>query len=450
MESFSDVFNLVKDMFKENYSSVAYNLWIDPLEFLKIEGNTVHIFAISDFHKKIIHKQYVDTMKEYILSIMGYEVEIVLHETRDADNNDEEISNILDDFEAQKEVEVPSINSSNYDHTFETFIVGGSNNFAYAACKAVSQKNNSNVYNPLFIHGPSGLGKTHLLFAIKHEFQKNHPNSNILYISSETFTNEIVDAIMRQSTAQFHNKYRNVDLFLMDDIQFIAGKERAQEEFFHTFNALHQVGKQIVLTSDRPPKDIKTLEERLKNRFEWGLLTDISMPEFETRIAIIRRKAELLNINVPDDVAQFIANKLKSNIRQLEGAVKKIKAYKYLAGSSPTISVAQTVINEILNDDQPTPLTVEKIIEEVAKTYSVTADDIRSSNRAASVSTARQIAIYVVREITQMSQASIGEEFGGRDHATVLYAIQKVKDLINKDSRTKEIIEDIIKNIRDN
>ena len=259
----------------------------------------------------------------------------------------------------------------------------------------------------------------------------------------------MINAIQKQTIGEFRNKYRKADILLIDDIQFIAGKESTQEEFFHTFNELHQVGKQIVLTSDRPPKDIKTLEDRLKNRFEWGLLTDIGLPDFETRIAIIKRKADLLNINIPDDVAQFIASKLKNNIRQLEGAVKKIKAYKYYAGSNPSLSVAQTVIKEILNDNQPAPVTVEKIIEEVAKTYSVTPEDIRSNKRTAPLPIARQVSIYVVREITQMTQAAIGDEFGGRDHATIVYSIQKVQKIIEKDAHTKAIVDDIIKNIRD-
>ena len=235
----------------------------------------------------------------------------------------------------------------------------------------------------------------------------------------------------------------------MDDIQFIGGKESTQEEFFHTFNALYQDGKQIVLTSDRPPKEIKTLEDRLRTRFEWGLLADIQPPDFETRIAIIRRKAELLGLQIPDEVAEYIANRLKNNIRQLEGAVKKLNAYKQLAGSPPSILIAQNAIRDILNDNQPIPITVERIISEVSRTYGVSAGDIRSSKRSAQVSTARQISMYIVREITQMSMSTIGEEFGGRDHSTVVYAIQQVEKNMKQDSRFKETVDDIIKNIRD-
>ncbi|MEG2371221.1 MAG: chromosomal replication initiator protein DnaA, partial [Hydrogenoanaerobacterium sp.] len=244
-------------------------------------------------------------------------------------------------------------------------------------------------------------------------------------------------------------KYRQADALLVDDVQFIGGKESTQEEFFHTFNALYESNKQIVLTSDRPPKEIKTLDDRLRTRFEWGLLADIQPPDFETRVAIIQRKAELLDIQIPDDVAEYVANKLKTNIRQLEGAVKKIKAYKTLTGTPPSILIAQNAIRDILNDHQPVPVTIERIISEVARTYNgVTPQDIRSSKRSANISSARQVSIYIVREITQMSMASIGQEFGGRDHSTIVYALQQVEKNMNIDPRYRELIEDIIKNVR--
>ena len=292
-----------------------------------------------------------------------------------------------------------------YDYTFDTFIVGSSNEFAYAACKAVADGGGGMVYNPLFIYGPSGLGKTHLITATAKEMKNKNNDLNIIYVTGETFSSEIINAIQTNSTTKFHDKYRSADVLLVDDIQFIAGKNSTQEEFFHTFNALYQDGKQIVLTSDRPPKAIKTLEDRIRSRFESGLIADINTPDFETRMAIIKRKAELLELKIPDDVAQFIANKLKTNIRQLEGAVKKLKALNHYAGSQPSISMAQSVIRDILNDDQPLPITVEKIIAEVANVYGVTPEDIRSTKRASAVSNARKIAIYVVREITQMPLA---------------------------------------------
>ncbi len=373
MESFSEVLNLVKDSLKSDISDVAYKCWIAPIEAVKLEGNNAHICVANPFHKDILENQYKNKLEKGFAEILGFPVSIVIQTTEsvqaeplksespsvlmDENRDSEELESYnkaLDYMENQQNKLNESLKNGNYEYTFDTFIVGSSNNFAYAACKAVAQKN-STAYNPLFIHGPSGLGKTHLLHAIKFEFAKNNPNANIIYVSSETFTNELINAIQKQTIGEFRNKYRKADILLIDDIQFIAGKESTQEEFFHTFNELHQIGKQIVLTSDRPPKDIKTLEDRLKTRFEWGLLTDIGLPDFETRIAIIKRKADLLNLTIPDDVAQFIASKLKNNIRQLEGAVKKIKAYKYYAGSNPSMSVAQTVIKEILNDNQPAP-----------------------------------------------------------------------------------------------
>ncbi len=338
-----------------------------------------------------------------------------------------------------------------YEYTFDNFIVGSKNEFAYTACKSVAMNPNSNVkpYNPLFIYGPSGLGKTHLLMAIKYEVKKQNPDMNIIYTNSETFTNDLVYALGKKTIKEFHQKYRHADFFLIDDIQFLSGKDRSQEEFFHTFNDLYQYGKQIVITSDRPPKDINIIEDRLKSRFEWGLLADISPPDLETRIAIIKRKAELLQIDIPDDIVNYIATKLKSNIRQLEGAVKKMKVYRLLTGSEPNLSVAQNVINEILNDNQPLPITVEKIIEEVGRTYNVSPEDIRSNKRSGPISMARQVAIYIVREITQTSMKQIGQEFGNRDHTTIVYTLKKVQDLMKNNPHDKGIIEDLIKNIRD-
>ena len=305
------------------------------------------------------------------------------------------------------------------------------------------------LYNPLFIYGNSGLGKTHLLYAICNEISKNYPQMNIIYIKGDEFTNELIEAIRRGTTVEFHQRYRKADILLVDDIQFIAGKDSTQEEFFHTFNTLYEAKKQIVLTSDRPPKDIATLEERLLTRFEWGLTADVQPPDFETRIAIIKRKAELLEIDLPDNVAEYIANRLKNNIRQLEGAVKKMKAYYLLAGEALSVSTAQAAISDIINNHQPAPMTIEKIIEEVARTFGTSPEDIRSPKRSANISSARQIAMYVVREITQLPMTSIGEAFGGRDHSTVVYAIQQVEKNIGRDPKTRDTVQDIIKNIRD-
>lgn len=453
MESFADVFNLVKDYIKGKISDVAYNCWIKYIEPVKFENNIAVIYIKTVFQKDILIKQYLDKIMEGFDAVLGFPIEIIIATEEDIEfyiSNKPLIMQSLASAQDNHQIETTQFDnevSGHYDYTFDTFIVGSSNNFAYAACKAITTQQ-AGSYNPLFIYGPSGLGKTHLLTAIKNEISTNSPDMNIISIPSEIFTNELIAAISSKTINAFHNKYRKADVLLMDDIQFIAGKESTQEEFFHTFNELYQVGKQIVLTSDRPPKDIKTLEDRLKSRFEWGLLTDISPPDFETRIAIINRKADLLQFEIPLDVAEFIANKLKTNIRQLEGAVKKIKANKLLLGAEPSVSSAQTVIKEILSDNQPTPVTVQKIIEEVAKTYTVSADDIRSNKRSANISVARQAAMYIVREVTQLALAPIGEEFGGRDHSTIVYALKQVDKLLARDQRQKAVIDDIIKNIQ--
>ena len=341
------------------------------------------------------------------------------------------------------------MDSGDYDYTFDTFIVGSSNKFAHAAALAVATHDTRN-YNPLFIYGDSGLGKTHLLFAIMNEVKNRKPDALVVYVKGEQFTNELIAAIGHQATPEFREKYRKADYLLVDDIQFIAGRDSTQEEFFHTFNTLYESGKQIVLTSDRPPKEIKTLEDRLRTRFEMGLMADIQPADFETRIAIIQRKAELLHIDMPLEVEEYIANNLKSNIRQLEGAVKKIKANSLIYENKPiTILMAQNSIRDILNDSQPVPVTIGKIITEVARTFNVSEQDIKSNKRAANISRARQVAMYVIKDITQMSMAAIGDEFGGRDHSTVVYAISQTEKAMKTDSRLRETIEDITKNVRD-
>lgn len=444
MESFNDLLNQVKSHIKKQISDVAFSCWIEVIEPVRMEQDKAILYVKTPFQKDIIIKQYLDKLNEAFLLIIGFNINIIFTTQDDIKEyltkEDSKISNNKDEYVSNE------LENGNYEYTFDTFIVGSSNNFAYAACKAII--NNNSGYNPLFIYGSSGLGKTHLLSAISHELKKQQPDKYILYISSETFTNELIAAITNQTINKFHNKYRKADVLLIDDIQFIAGKERTQEEFFHTFNELYQVGKQIVLTSDRPPKDIKTLEDRLKSRFEWGLLTDISPPDFETRIAIINRKAALLNFEISSDVSEFIANKLKTNIRQLEGVVKKIKANKLLLGTQTNISSAQTAIKEILSDHEPTTVTIEKIIEEVAKTYSVSSEDIRSAKRSANVSIARQVSIYIIREVTDMSMANIGEEFSGRDHSTIVYTLNQIKKQMETDSKLQGIVDDIIKNIK--
>lgn len=439
MDSLNEVFELVSEACKKDISEVAHKVWIKDIEPLKMEGSTIYLGVKTDFKKNVLIERYLDLLKSSFEEVLGFDdvtIEVVCAPAASAPAQE------------TPPMQSPTENGD-YEYTFQTFITGSSNKFAHAAALAVAA-NPASTYNPLFIYGASGLGKTHLLYAICDDIQKNFPDKNILYVKGEEFTNELITAIQTGTTRQFHDKYRFADVLLMDDVQFIGGKESTQEEFFHTFNSLYQSSKQIVLTSDRPPKEIKTLEDRLRTRFEWGLLADIQPPEFETRIAIIRRKAQLMGSAIPDDVAEYVANKLKNNIRQLEGAVKKIVAYKEFGHTAPSILVAQNAIRDILNDNQPIPVTVERIISEVSRTYSVPAADIRSGKRSSQISGARQVAIYIVREITQMSMTSVGGEFGGRDHSTIVYAIQQVTKNMKKDPIYRETIEDIIKNIRNN
>ena len=388
----------------------------------------------ADFHRQTLIRGYMQLLNDAFASVFGEGIQICF--------------TIPDEIVTREPEQTDISVDADYEFTFSSFIVGSSNKFAHAASLAVAA-NPGGSYNPLFIYGNSGLGKTHLLYAIRNEIHRTNPEKTIIYVKGDDFTNELIEAIRLNSASEFRNKYRRSDVLLVDDIQFIGGKESTQEEFFHTFNTLYEAKSQIVLTSDRPPKEIKTLEDRLKSRFESGLIADIQPPDFETRIAIIKRKAELLEMNLPDDVIEYIANRLKANIRQLEGVVKKLKAQSQLYGEKVTINIAQKTISDILNNDQPPPLTVEKIIDEVARTFGVTSEDIRSSKRNSNISNARQIAIYAVREITDLSMNVIGEEFGNRDHSTIVYAIKQIEKNMNKDPKLRATVEDIIKNIRD-
>lgn len=454
MKSFADIFELMSDNLKEKISEVAFNSWIRDVQPLRFDGDVAYLFASTSFHQNILEQKYKKLIEQSFNEVLGFDITVVIETSENmkpvenpVENVENQNNSLSNNQQNNMDLDIVS-NIGEYKYTFDSFIVGDSNNFAYAACKSITDSDKADKYNPLFIYGQSGLGKTHLLMAIENEFNIKYPHLKTMMITSESFTLDLISHLQKKSMEAFHNKYRTVDVLLVDDIQFIAGKESTQEEFFHTFNALHQVGKQIVLTSDRPPKEIKTLEDRLKSRFEWGLLADVSPPNFETRMAIIQRKADQLELELSNEICSFIANKLKSNIRQLEGAVKKLKANKLMLNQKPSINEATRIVKEILDNSEPIPVTVENIIEEVAKTYNVSSEDVRSNKRAASISNARKASMYIIREITGMSFSNIGEEFSGRDHSTVLYAVNKVIDDMKKDSHLKEMIEDIIKNIR--
>ena len=450
ISSLSDIYNLVVENYVREYniSASAKELWLDALEPISMEGNVVTLATDTDFKRNTINSIYLEKLEEQFTIVLGnpIKVEIIIKddipttETKFNDiRNSRELTNKIDNI----------VHDNKVTYTFDNFIVGPSNNLAYAAAKAVSQKQHEK-YNPLFIYGDSGLGKTHLLSAIQNEMTKNYPGINIIYISAETFTNEFLHSITANKTELFDEKYRNADALLIDDIQFIAGKEQTEEKFFHIFNELYKLNKAIVLTSDRPAKEIKSISDRLKTRFSSGLAADVRAPEYETRLAIIQRKADLLNFKIPDDVVDFIATKLKSNIRQIEGVVTKMNALYMVSQIHPTIVVAQNVIKDIVSDHQPIPITVDKIISEAAKIYNVDPDEIRSPKRNSPVSSARKVAIYVIQEITGLPYETIGQEFSGRDHSTVVYAIKNVKEMMAKDSNFRSVIEDLIKNIKAN
>ncbi len=436
MDSYADVWELVKEYCKGQVSETIYKLWFDPLLMVSFDDNKV-VLSTNEFQAKIVKSKFLDTLKEAFVSVMGFEVEI----------------DIISDSSKIAEVETKPVefieNKNNYELSFENFIEGSSNKFAYAASKAVANTPGQ-AYNPLFIYGNSGLGKTHLLNAICIEIKKNNPNCNIIYTSGEDFTNELVKSIQHSTSNAFHEKYRNADVLLLDDVHFIAGKKETQEEFFHTFDALHQDKKQIVLTSDRPPKEIALLEDRIKTRFEWGLLADIQPPDIETRMAIIKNKADFFNLELPDDVVLLMAEKIKSNVRQLEGAVKKLNALCTISGHEPSMALAEKAIKDILTDNQPISVTIDRILQEVARTYGTSVENILSEKRNANVTKARQAAMYIVREITSLPMETIGEKLGGKHHSTVIYNIKECEKDMEENSSIKATIQGIINNVRDN
>lgn len=440
MELLNEVWDgVLAVMRRSGMSQIAFDVWISCIEPRGIEDGEMVVCVKTGFQKKTIEDMYADKLLEALKEVLGIPLGLRIITREDVPAESSTAT-------APIEGNGFPIGTAEDEYSFENFIVGPSNKFAHAASQAVASKP-AGLYNPLFIYGGSGLGKTHLLCAICREILKNNPRARILYIKGESMMNELIDAIHDGTTSEFHAKYRQVDVLLIDDIQFISGKRQTQEEFFHTFEALHSNGKQIVLTSDRPPREIATLDERLRSRFEMGLLADIQPPDLETRCAIIRRKALMLDLPLQDDVTEYIANQLKSNVRQLEGVVKRMRAQYLLNNEQPNLVTAQNAIRDIRNDNQPTPITVERIINEVARTMSVTAEDIRSGKHSAPISRARQVAEYVVRSCTDLTMKEIGSEFGGRHYTTVVYAVTKVEEDMERDASFKNMVNDIIKNI---
>jgi len=437
VQSLSDVWAAVCEVVKNKISDVGYNTWISAITPLSMQESEVFFSVPTVFQRDVLIQHYALHLNAAFETVLGFPVTLVI--TAEDEGRDEEPLH-------EKPVNPAPLTGSGYEYTFDTFIVGSSNRFAHAASLAVSE-NPAITYNPLFIYGNSGVGKTHLLLAIYNHICQKYPQKNIIYCRSEDFTNQIIAAIHSGTTHAFHEKYRQCDVLLIDDIQFIAGKDSTQEEFFNTFNELHQSGRQIVLTSDRPPKDIKTLDARIRSRFEAGLIADVQPPDFETRVGIIRRKAQILNITLEENVVYFIAEKIQMNTRQLEGVVKRLQAVIMLRQGVANIAAAQNIIRDIRNDDLEEPVTVERIITEVSRSYNVTPSDIFSKKRDAVISNARQTAMYIVRNITQISMQNIGKEFG-RDHSTVVYALHACETKIQNNQKEAELINDIITNLK--
>ncbi len=459
MESFSEVLENVKKYCKEDngVSDIGYKRWIDVLQPRGFENKTAYLASPSEFSRQMIFDFYLDVMKRGFFEAMGFDVEIdiTVDPTLDpryqkAESDALKFNQVL---ENEKKLE-QAMESGKYSLTFDNFIKGKSNELAYAFCYAVAGKNDNNklnntdIFNPLFIYGDSGLGKTHLLKAIEHKVRHDHPELNILYVTGEAFTNELVKAILDKNTTPFQDKYRSCDFLLMDDVQFIAGKESTQEEFFHTFNELYNNGKQIVLTSDISPSKIQKLDDRIRSRFVKGVQADIQPPDFETRLAIVKRKAELLDISMSDSVAKLIAEKIKNNIRSLEGVVNKIKALTMFTNEPVTYSMVQRIIRENAVSSTPADITVDRIMNDVSVAFNVSPEEIRSPNRCAPISLARKVFIYVVREIKGLSYAQIGEEIN-RNHATITLNYQDVKKMMDKNADFKETVNDIIKNLKE-
>lgn len=436
------------DIIKSELSEVSFNTWIKSCEPLSISSNTLKISVPNSFTQDILDKRYKDLVANSIKAVCSklYTIEfIIMSEIYEK----EEIKSSSNQKSKAIVVNDEMSSTLNPKYTFNSFVIGNSNRFAHAASLAVAESP-AKAYNPLFIYGGVGLGKTHLMHAIGHYILDGNPNAKVVYVSSEKFTNELINAIKDDKNEEFRNKYRNVDILLIDDIQFIAGKERTQEEFFHTFNALHDANKQIILSSDRPPKEIPTLEDRLRSRFEWGLIADIQVPDFETRMAILKKKADVENLNVANEVMGYIATKIKSNIRELEGALIRIIAYSSLTNREVTVDLATEALKDIISKKQGKHVTIDLIQDVVSSYFNLRVEDLKSQRRTRNVAYPRQIAMYLSRKLTDMSLPKIGEEFGGRDHTTVIHAYEKISENLKTDDSLQSTVNDITKKLTQN
>jgi chromosomal replication initiator protein len=444
-----------------------FNTWLRRATLQSVDNGVATIGAPSAFFKEGLENRYAGPLRDLISNLVGFpvQVRVVIASSQSARPDgvlaSRELgkdSSTMNDYDDPPIRHNGTLNVNSYErmgmqqlefsstvrsgmlnarYTFDRFIVGSSNRLANAACMAVAE-NPAAAYNPLFLYGGVGLGKTHLLHAIGNYALDRDPEINVLYVSSEKFTNDLINSIRRQQTEEFRIRYRNIDILLIDDIQFIAGKESTQEEFFHTFNTLHSAGKQLVISSDRPPKAILTLEERLRSRFEWGLIVDVQTPDLETRTAILRAKAEQMATHIPPEVIDFLAHRIQSNIRELEGCLNRVAAYAQMYGTHVSVDVATAALTELLDTSRRKRITSEAILREVADFYGVDMRAMQGRGRSRNIVVPRQVAMYLLREETDASLMDIGQLLGGRDHTTVIYGCEKIGDEINADSRLRQ------------
>ena len=445
----------IKESIRIEYEvpDVSYNTWLVPLKLGEIKNNTVYIEAPKELSQSvfIIKKKFYTPFKIYINEALGktfedqYEIQIV------TENDPATAEEIINTYNKEEKYEKANLNQN---YTFDTFVVGSNNRLAQASAVAVSESPGE-IYNPLFIYGGVGLGKTHLMHAIGHYIIDQNPNANVLYVTSEQFTNEVIEAVRTGNNSpdkinKVRDKYRNIDVLLIDDIQFIIGKASTQEEFFHTFNSLYEQKKQIIITSDKPPKDMDVLEERFRSRFAWGLIADIQFPDFETRMAILQKKVESYNYNINNEVLSYIANNVKSNIRELEGSIKKVVALANLEKKDIDIDIAKEALKDIVSPNSPARITPENIINVVCDHYSLSIEDIKSPKRNKELSHPRQMIMYLCRSMTNATYKEIASLLGGRDHSTIMHGERTITDLIEKDESTRRTIETIINKLKSN
>ena len=445
-----------KDKLKESFNEKVFNVWIKPIMPLEVTDTYYKVAVKNDFFKTMLEENYAQVIEGVLAGIMSKNIKLII-ETMDNGSSGSEAAEEMPAVPAKREqqqlfnentsVQQPDESNLNPKYVFETFVIGNSNRFAHAAAQAVAN-DPAHAYNPLFLYGGVGLGKTHLMHAIGNRIKQNNPSMKVLYTSSEKFTNEIINSIQNKTTEAFRQKYRNIDCLIIDDIQFLKGKEQTQVEFFHTFNALKDADKQIIISSDRPPREIETLEDRLRSRFDQGLTADIQTPDLETRMAILRTKAASDNIVLPTEVITLLATNIATNIREIEGAYNKIVAYTSLMHMPITVETAQKVLSDMGNDIKTRTITYEDIIKVVADHYNVKQDELFNKKRTQNIAFPRQVAMYLCRELADLSYPRIGELFGGRDHTTVIHAYEKISNFKNSNLAFQNELQEIIEILR--